>query len=143
MRSGAGVHVRDRNNDTPLMCAIQGEQKETIRALRTCGAHLQMSQIELGEKLSSLARLGHRKKLKCFKLAGANLNCTNLSGQTPLHAAAETGQIKIVQYLIEEGVDLDKKDVFGRQAIDIAKILQRQDIVQLLSKQQDLTAHGY
>ena len=52
------------------MCAINGEQKETIRALRTCGAHLQMGPLELGEKLCSFARLGDRKKLKCFKLAG-------------------------------------------------------------------------
>ena len=49
---------------------ILGEQKETIRALRTCGAHLQMGPLELGEKLCSFARLGDRKKLKCFKLAG-------------------------------------------------------------------------
>ena len=70
MRNGAGVHVKDRNNDSPLMCAINGEQKETIRALRTCGAHLQMGPLELGEKLCSFARLGDRKKLKCFKLAG-------------------------------------------------------------------------
>ena len=70
MRNGAGVHVKDRNNDSPLMCAINGEQKETIRALRTCGAHLQMGPLELGEKLCSFARLGDRKKLKCFKIAG-------------------------------------------------------------------------
>ena len=70
MRNGAGVHVKDRNNDSPLMCAINGEQKETIRSLRACGAHLQMGSFELGEKLCSFARLGDRKKLKCFKLAG-------------------------------------------------------------------------
>ena len=52
------------------MCAINGEQKETIQALRTCGAHLQMGPLELGEKLCSFARLGDRKKLKCFKIAG-------------------------------------------------------------------------
>ena len=28
MRNGAGVHVKDRNNDSPLMCAINGKQKK-------------------------------------------------------------------------------------------------------------------
>jgi ankyrin repeat protein len=45
MRHGAGIHVRDRNNETPLMCAINGGQKDTIRALRACGAHLQMGSL--------------------------------------------------------------------------------------------------
>ena len=31
MRNGAGIHVRDRNNDTPLMCAINADQRATIK----------------------------------------------------------------------------------------------------------------
>ncbi len=134
MRQGAGVHVKDRNNNTPLMCAIDGEQNDTIRALRACGAHLQLGPLELAEKLCAYARLGNRKKLKCFKLAGANLNSANLSGQTPLHSAVETGQIKVVSYLyLEERVDPHKMDVYGHKPIDIARLLRRQEIVDLLS----------
>ena len=33
MRNGAGIHVRDRNNDTPLMCAINADQRATIKGL--------------------------------------------------------------------------------------------------------------
>ena len=47
MRNGAGIHVRDRNNETPLMCAINADQRTTIMALRACGAHLQMGSIEV------------------------------------------------------------------------------------------------
>jgi len=32
----------------------------------------------------------------CFHLAGANLNSSNLSKQTALHAAIETGQKEVV-----------------------------------------------
>ena len=133
MRSGAGVHVRDRNNHTPLICAIEAEQKDTIRALRLCGAHLQMGSLELAEKLCFWARSGNRKKLRCFKLAGANLNSSNFSGQTPLHSAVETGQIKVVQYLIEERVDPNKKDIYDLKPIDIAQKLNKQDIIEMLS----------
>ena len=58
MRNGAGVHVKDVNNESPLMCAINAEQEEIVKALKACGAHLQLSPLELGEKLSSFARLG-------------------------------------------------------------------------------------
>ena len=54
----------------------------------------QAASMELAEELCYLARLGFKKKLSCFKLAGANLNSASLTKQTALHAAVETGQIK-------------------------------------------------
>ena len=67
------------------------------------------------------------------------MNSTNLSGQTPLHSASETGQIKVVQFLIEEKVDPFKMDVFKLKAIDIAKMLNRQEIQEMLSNyEQDI-----
>ena len=133
MRNGAGVHVKDVNNESPLMCAINTEQEEIVQALKACGAHLQLSPLELGEKLTSFARLGLVKKLKCFQLAGADLNTGNLSGQTPLHAATECGQIKVVNFLVEQKeVDTSRKDVYGRTAANIADILHFDDIKLLL-----------
>ena len=77
--------------------------------------------------------LGLVKKLKCFQLAGADLNTGNLSGQTPLHAATECGQIKVVKFLVEQKeVDRSRKDVYGRTAVNIADILHFDDIKLLL-----------
>jgi lysophospholipase len=42
MKNGAGVHVRDRNNDTPLMNAIEFGHEKVIDALVECGAHIQV-----------------------------------------------------------------------------------------------------
>ena len=39
-----------------------------------CGAHLQLGSLELGEELCSLARMGQKKMISCYKLAGADLN---------------------------------------------------------------------
>jgi hypothetical protein len=55
------------------MNAIEFGHEKVIDALVECGAHIQMSPIELGEKLCSLARQGNLKKLNCYRLAGANL----------------------------------------------------------------------
>ena len=68
-----------------------------------------MGSIELGEKLCTFARMGSKTKLTCYQLAGANLNTCNLSGQTALHAAIETGQKKIAQFLMQEKIDPLKK----------------------------------
>ena len=34
--------MRDRSNNTPLMCAIEFGHKEVIEALVECGAHIQV-----------------------------------------------------------------------------------------------------
>jgi ankyrin repeat protein len=93
-----------------------------------------MGSLELGEELTGLARLGQKKKISCFKLAGANLNTVNLSRQTALHSAVETGQIKVVQFLIEHDVDATRKDIFGHTPLDLAKLLNRIEIESILVK---------
>ena len=99
------------------------------------GAHLQFGSFELGEKLCMFARQGEDKKLECYRLAGANLsNSTNMARQTPLHAAVETAQELAVTYLLEKGVDTGRKDIYGRTAMDIAQVLNRREIIELLTK---------
>ena len=134
LKSGASVHARDRNNDTPLLCAIKSCQRDVVRSLVACGAHLHLGAFELGEELCSIARLGLKKRISCYKLAGASLNAMNSSRQTPLHCAVETGQLKVVQFLLEHGAEMGKKDVFGRTALDIAQILNKVEIKNLLEK---------
>ena len=92
-----------------IVCTLKINSIIFLSVLRACGAHLQMGNIELGEKLCTFARMGSKTKLTCYQLAGANLNTVNLSGQTALHAAIETGQKKIAQFLIQEKIDPFKK----------------------------------
>ena len=99
-----------------------------------CGAHLQKGSLELGEELCSLARMGQKKMISCYKLAGADLNTVNLSRQTALHAAVETGQFKVVQFLVEHNVDVTRKDIFGRTALELANLLNRKEIQGLLER---------
>ena len=46
----------------------------------------------------------------------------------------ETGQVKVVQYLLEQNVEAGKKDVYGRTPLEIAKELKRLEIVNLVEK---------
>ena len=106
------------------------------------GAHLHFGSFELGEKLCMLARQGEDKKLECYRLAGANLSTsTNMSRQTPLHAAVETAQEIAVTYLLEKGVETTRKDIYGRTPVDIARLLNRREIIPLLTKDNATTTN--
>ena len=84
------------------------------------------------------ARQGEDKKLECYRLAGANLSMsTNMARQTALHAAVETAQEIAVAYLLEKGVDTTRKDIYGRTPLDIAELLNRTEIIQMLTTKQN------
>jgi len=51
---------------------------------------------------------------------GADVNTTVGTGGNILHQAAAFGEDEVVEYLIEKGVDLSKKDDSGRTALDVA-----------------------
>ena len=107
---------------------------QVIQLLIKSGAHLHFGSFELGEKLCMLARQGETKKLECYRMAGANLGATtNMSRQTPMHAAVETAQESTVTFLLEKGVGITRKDVYGRTPLDIARLLNRHEIIQLLT----------
>eukprot|EP00698_Gefionella_okellyi_P022857 TRINITY_DN7655_c0_g1_i2.p1 TRINITY_DN7655_c0_g1~~TRINITY_DN7655_c0_g1_i2.p1 ORF type:complete len:1230 (-),score=320.82 TRINITY_DN7655_c0_g1_i2:27-3716(-) len=52
---------------------------------------------------------------------GANVNaCENVTGDTALHAAAEQGFVKVVQYLVQIGADRTIANKCGRTPADVA-----------------------
>lgn len=62
--------------------------------------------------------------LECAKTLvsnGANVNCTDCEKWTPLHAAAMTGHVELVQFLLQVGASPVMKNEDGETAYDIAK----------------------
>jgi ankyrin repeat protein len=51
---------------------------------------------------------------------GANVNATDRTGNTPLHAAAQSGNVPMIQLLVEKGAKLDFKNNGGFIPLDIA-----------------------
>ena len=51
---------------------------------------------------------------------GGSVNAVTLGGRTALHGAALYGLTDVVQYLAEQGVDLDARDMYGQTALSIA-----------------------
>ena len=121
-----------RNVVIPSRSAINAEHEDVIQCLVDCGAHLQMSQQELGETLTQLARQGKLRRLKCFRLAGASLSAKNMSQNSALHAAVETGQVEVVEYLLREGVSVTETNWYGQTPMAIASVLRRTAILELM-----------
>lgn len=52
-------------------------------------------------------------------LNGANINCSNEYGWTPLHVASLYCNVEVIKLLIKKGADINKKDQTGRKPIDV------------------------
>ena len=63
---------------------------------------------------------------------GADLNCQDEIGQTPLHAAAEQGRTKLVRRLLNLGAQPNVRDFDGDTPLDVASFREHTEIVVLL-----------
>ena len=63
---------------------------------------------------------------------GADINTTNIWGSTCLMEAARKGDIKVSKFLVDNNVDVDKKNRYDRTALQIALDNGHKDVVSLL-----------
>ena len=69
------------------------------------------------------AGLDHLEVLHFLDLAGADLSRpSGKNNTTPLMAATVSWNVRVVEYLLERGVDPDTRDVFGFSAADKARL---------------------
>ncbi|KAN0129876.1 hypothetical protein V8E53_012348 [Lactarius tabidus] len=102
----ADLYLRDADGDTPLHCAAIGGQLEVARIL--------------------------------LKL-NVEVNSRNEEGSTPLHLAVRgswsgEGSTGVVRLLLEYGADVQVRDLSGKTASEVARGLQQEEIVRLLSQ---------
>ena len=106
----ADVSRADCYGTTPLMMAIDDEATGTVDFLLANGADVR-AQNMTGEHALLLAAkknsLAHVKKLLNHK---ADVNVANTSNITPLMFAASNGHSDLVDFLIDEGAELEIKD---------------------------------
>jgi ankyrin repeat protein len=70
------------------------------------------SSVHLEEELLKAAREGYVEKVKDLLARGADPNAIRL-GTTPLHIAAGHGHFDIVKILVENGANVNVKDLMG------------------------------
>ena len=71
--------------------------------------------------MSTLCKLAKRGKVEKFQSlleAGADINCEDKDGWTPLHWAAALGRIEMARRLVEAGADVNAQDDNGYTPLD-------------------------
>ncbi|XP_050526062.1 protein phosphatase 1 regulatory subunit 12A isoform X9 [Daktulosphaira vitifoliae] len=76
------------------------------------------------------AAKGYIKVIELLIQAGADINCQDYDGWTPLHAAAYWGQKEACEILVEHFCDMKKKNFVGQTAFDVCD----EDIKDLLDE---------
>jgi len=145
LNNGASVHIKDRDQNTPLMSAIMGDHFEIIDLFVQCGAHLTASSITIGEMLCNAAARGNVIRLKSLYKGGVDLNQPDISGRTAIQLAVQHHQEVCVQYLLKHKVLLNQKDNLGNTARDIARLTGQTELLELLENydENDLNRNGY
>jgi ankyrin repeat protein len=123
---------------TPLMRAARFGDAAAMRVLIEAGADVSKQQRNGNSALLFASGVGFQigdggfartdkgteedaiAAIKLFLDAGADVNQSTTSGETPLHAAAARDGGQIVRYLVSRGANLDAKDKSGRTALDVA-----------------------
>jgi ankyrin repeat protein len=108
---------------TPLHLAAFFGQADTARVLIHAGAPLgavSRNDLEV-QPLNSAAAARRGEVARLLIEAGADVNATQRHGYTPLHAAAENGDIELIDLLLDRGARIDARTDDGRTAADIAE----------------------
>uniref|UniRef100_A0A8C4S0S1 Espin n=1 Tax=Erpetoichthys calabaricus TaxID=27687 RepID=A0A8C4S0S1_ERPCA len=119
---GAGPHIRANDGMTPLHAAAQMGHNTIIVWLVSCFTDISLSDPDDdgASAMHFAASRGHAKVLSWLLLHGGEISRDNWGG-TPLHDAAENGELECCQILVVNGVDLGIKDHDGYSAADLAE----------------------
>jgi ankyrin repeat protein len=126
----------------PLLAAIQHSDRDFVRALLDAGApvdaHFKDGTSTLGAAIDGAATSGNDDFARIVELLvarGADVNRRLADGRTPLFAAAESGQLRVINALLERGARVNDL-VLDDTALDAAEQNSHQPAARVLH------AHG-
>ena len=101
---GADLHLTTSDGTTPLMAAA-GLGPATYTPREPRGVRARSSE----------------RAVEFLHRAGADINAVNEANFTALHGAAFRGMNEVIEYLVENGADIDARDFRGRTAYRMAE----------------------
>lgn len=111
----------------PLLAAVQRQDRDNVRALLDAGApadvHYKDGTCALGAAIDGAANGGSSDYARIVELLvarGANVNRRLPDGRTPLFAAAESGEIRVINALLDRGARVNDL-VLDDTALDAAE----------------------
>lgn len=135
LNSNANILQKNTVNGlTPPFCSIEGGNIEVLEKFLNQGVSIRI-RTERGLSMVQYAALLGREQILSYLLAkGADPNIQNIYGQTALHYAVTQDNSYILNILLSAGALVDVEDVRGNSPISIARALDKQSYVKLLSR---------
>lgn len=101
------IHT-DSNGNIPLWEAMLAQNDSLIKLLKDHGANLSHGNVP--QFAAFAIEQGNFQLLKDIILHGGDVTLAGKDGSTPLHAAVTSGNMKIIEFLLDQGADIDKYD---------------------------------
>ena len=103
--AGADLHLTTSDGTTPLMAA----------------AGLGPAHLHPGASRAASEPAARSARWSSLHRAGADIDAVNEANFTALHGAAFRGMNEVIEYLVENGADIDARDFRGRTAYRMAE----------------------
>jgi ankyrin repeat protein len=133
LEHGARVDVvAGKKNLTPLHCAVISGDVESVRLLIKAGSSLEARTKDGYTPLIVAAYTDRAPIVRALLAAGARIDSTESSGLTALHCAVREGSAEALKALIAAGADPRIRTSTGEDAFDIARKLDRSDLLSIL-----------
>ena len=123
LKKGAKVGVQNIYGNTPLHRAQSKRGGTQVARLLLDSDHIDINQKNADDKtaLHLACEMGNEPMVDLLLECGADRNCQDCAGYTPLHAAIISRCVAIVKKLLEQGANTAIKDNSGRDAVMTAK----------------------
>lgn len=108
IEEGADVNVKDRWGQTPLQDAVNMGHGQVVELMQKHGAKLDYA--DPSALLCGAASAGDLKKMKQLIDNGIDPNCGDYDARSAFHLAAAEGKLKVVDYLLSVGADVNIQD---------------------------------
>ncbi|CAJ1400002.1 unnamed protein product [Effrenium voratum] len=125
--SGADIHARDEQGATPLLHAVQHEQRTAMLRVLAAAKEEEVKKLVAATDVKGrnaahwAAFLGDTSSLKLLSHFGTNLLHLDERRNTALHQAVLGQQPDILEYLMDRGVDPELHNADGASCVDLAR----------------------
>ncbi|KFD57918.1 hypothetical protein M514_01151 [Trichuris suis] len=135
LQHNARIDVFDESGRTSLHMAAENGHVELCDLLIRNRAFINSKTKNGFTPLHFAAMEGHKAVVELLTLKhNAPVDVINMENQTPLHVAAQAGQMAICAFLLSQGADAAARDVHGRTPLHLAAENDHPQIVQIFLK---------
>lgn len=127
------LDVRGEGYDTPLIAAVARGHYEIVETLIKAGANLKCMNNNRETAFIKAIEMNDLKMIKILHEAGADINQEN-AYHSALHTAVLHASCEVVQYLIDNGAEINRVDGSGNSEMLKAMILRKFKVAQILFK---------